>query len=1054
MKDSRGKEKKHTLLRYAVALSLPLLALGLQFELWPLLKPFAWLLFFPAVFAAAWIGGVRAGVEATVISVLLGWYFFIPVERSFKLQEPRHLLSAFVFFAFGIFLSLLRGRIEKTERRLNENNEALAHEIRELKRIRDELRVSEQKFHTLGEAVPQIVWITRPDGWNIYFNKRWVEYTGMTLEQSYGHGWNLPFHPDDQKRSWDAWKKAVETDGVYSLECRLRRADGVYRWWLIRGASLHDENGKVVNWFGTCTDVEDIKQTEEALSRARDEAEAANRKLTQANEEIGRLYQKTREIDKFKSAMFANVSHELRTPLTLILGRTETLLSMSLPEAAKQRLASVQVNALALLKQVNNILDVAKLEAGKLDVVFSEIDLAKLVRIAGSGFDSHARERGIHFSAVTPSSLLAQVDIEKVEHILTNLLSNAFKYTPADGSIRCELREAPGNLAVIEVADSGPGVPANYRDSIFERFFQVADATTHRPAGTGLGLSIVKDYVEALHGHVRVNTAPEGGALFTLEIPLRATEGATVIRQPMPLAPAPLLVAEPVPASRRIRWEQVPASTPPEAGKADTRKPVILVVEDHPEMRAYICETLGSEFSIETAANGREGLEKALRLSPDLIVSDLMMPEMSGDQMLRKIRASQRLESTPVILLTAKADDELRMELLKEGAVDYLVKPFLQPELKSKARNLLAVMAAERKYRGLLESAQDAIVVIGGDGKIKFANPQTTSWFGYSNEELVGKPIEVLVPERYRAMHVGDRDKYLGEPRRKQMAERMVDLRGRRKDGSEFPVSIALSPLQTPEGLLVTAIVRDISEMKKLSEQAILAREEAVAAVSHDLKNPLAAIQMSLQMISQGRFPTGKREQLVEKTLEIVERSSSQMTSIIQDLLDYSKIEAHRFSIEKKAEDVSSIISEVFVQFEPIARGKSIRLKREIPTAIGKVNCERGRIVRALSNFMSNAIKFTPSGGLITLSARLQDGETQFAVQDTGSGIAPEQLPHVFERYWQAEDAARKGTGLGLAIARGFVEAHHGKIWAESQVGHGSTFYFSLPGMETMAESA
>lgn len=161
---------------------------------------------------------------------------------------------------------------------------AFVRDIRERKRLEDELRASENKFRTLAEAMPQIVWITRPDGWNIYFNQQWVNYTGLTLEESYGHGWNTPFHPDDRQRSWDAWQHAVQTDGVYNLECRLRRADGTYRWWLIRGVSLHDESGKVINWFGTCTDVDDIKRTEEALTRARDEAEAASEKLRVSEE--------------------------------------------------------------------------------------------------------------------------------------------------------------------------------------------------------------------------------------------------------------------------------------------------------------------------------------------------------------------------------------------------------------------------------------------------------------------------------------------------------------------------------------------------------------------------------------------------------------------------------------------------------------------------------------------------------------------------------------------------------------------------------------------------
>ena len=145
---------------------------------------------------------------------------------------------------------------------------ANVRDITERKQAENALKVSELRFRTMAEAMPQVVWITRPDGWNIYFNQQWVDYTGLTLEESYGHGWNKPFHPDDQQRAWDAWQQAVHNNGKYSLECRLRRKDGIYRWWLVRGVPLHDESGNITQWFGTCTDINDIKQAENALKES------------------------------------------------------------------------------------------------------------------------------------------------------------------------------------------------------------------------------------------------------------------------------------------------------------------------------------------------------------------------------------------------------------------------------------------------------------------------------------------------------------------------------------------------------------------------------------------------------------------------------------------------------------------------------------------------------------------------------------------------------------------------------------------------------------------
>ena len=155
----------------------------------------------------------------------------------------------------------------------------IVSDITDRKRAAAALQASEQEFHSLAEAMPQIVWITRPDGWNIYFNHQWVDYTGLTLEESYGHGWNTPFHPDDQQRAWDAWQNATQNDASYSVECRLRRADGDYRWWLIRGVPLRDASGKILKWFGTCTDIEDIKQAEDALRQKVEELRASNDEL-------------------------------------------------------------------------------------------------------------------------------------------------------------------------------------------------------------------------------------------------------------------------------------------------------------------------------------------------------------------------------------------------------------------------------------------------------------------------------------------------------------------------------------------------------------------------------------------------------------------------------------------------------------------------------------------------------------------------------------------------------------------------------------------------------
>ena len=377
---------------------------------------------------------------------------------------------------------------------------------------------------------------------------------------------------------------------------------------------------------------------------------------------------------------------------------------------------------------------------GKTTVTYYETDLAKLIKQIASSFEIPAKEKNFQFSVMAPSSVPSQIDIEKFERILLNLLSNAFKFTPEGGTIRCQIHEDFGPNAVIEVSDSGPGIAEAFRDSIFEQFFQIPGST--RFGGTGLGLSIVKEFVEIQHGRVTVGQSTEGGALFRIEIPVKAPEGTPVIRRPNVVLAAPSFVAESLPQFRSRKSEQIKLPEAVEGGfKPGQKKFLVLVVEDNPDMRDYICETLGSDIAIATAENGREGYEKARALMPDLIISDVMMPEMGGDEMFRKIRSNRDLKAIPFILVTAKADEELRITLLREGAIEYLIKPFIPEELKAKARSFLEIKAREVKYRQLMESAQvDVGTVIKASQAV-------------SGEIELGKLIETLL--RIAVEHAG-----------------------------------------------------------------------------------------------------------------------------------------------------------------------------------------------------------------------------------------------------------------------------------------------------------
>jgi len=648
-------------------------------------------------------------------------------------------------------------------------------------------------------------------------------------------------------------------------------------------------------------------------------SEERRRNLETANKELESLYKKIKELDDLKTQFFANVSHELRTPLTLILGPTRKMLASGALNAQQRRdLEVVERSAHILLKHVNDLLDISKLEAGKMSVEYAEVDLARLVRLTTAHFNLLAQERQLSFIVEAPQSLPAQIDAEKVQRVLLNLLSNAFKFVPDGGRVRCELR-AESKVAVIAVQDNGPGVPPELREVIFERFRQWGEGFTRPVIGTGLGLSIAKEFVELHGGSIKVSEATGGGALFEVELPLAAPPGVKVDTvaadyrrvgewekgsrgaealgskgaegqgsvgewkseridaKPSTLSDPESILYSPAPSSALD-----PSPTPPlphspsppcPSAPSLTQPPLVLIVEDNMEMSRFISETLAPQYRTAIAIDGQEGLKKALALRPDLILSDIMMPRMSGDQLVRELRAVPQLDSIPIVLLTARADTELRVKLLREGAQDYLMKPFsseelharvgnliamkrardlLQQELSSQSRELLALAEessrrkrqlettlealreSEARFRRVVESNMIGIIFWDINGKIVEANDAFLKMTGYTWGDLsIGKLDwrEITSPE-YR--HLDERAieemslSGVCTPFEKQCIGR---------DGLPVPVLFGAALLEKPEYRGVSFML-DITERKR-AEAVLRASEERFKAFMEN--NPAAA---------------------------------------------------------------------------------------------------------------------------------------------------------------------------------------------------------------------
>ena len=529
-----------------------------------------------------------------------------------------------------------------------------------------------------------------------------------------------------------------------------------------------------------------------------------------------RLVAQLRDTDAARSRFFANVSHELRTPLALILGPVERLLVSCPSTGAEHReLGVIQRSAQALLRRVNDLLDMARLEAGSVRVEYARVDLAQLVRAACACFDSAVHDTGLAFELVTPPELPAQVDAAKVERIVFNLLSNAFKFTPAPGRVRVQLA-VQGPHACLSVQDTGPGVPASLRQAVFERFRQGGEAAGAAPGGSGLGLAIVREFAQLHGGSVALEDAPAGGALFRVRLPLRAPPGASVAQAPAagppPLAFAPEGTREPL---------------APAPGGPGMERPRILVVEDHPDMNAFVAQALARRYRVATARDGQEGLEVALRPpGPDLVVADMMMPLLDGEALLERLRREPLLRDVPVLMLTARADDALQARVLRKGAQDFLQKPFSEEVLLERVARLLAdrehaaslVRRGEQRLRGILETAQDAIIVADGEQRIVLFNGAAQRMFGYAGDAVIGEHISLLIAgDCWQAC--GLRSGAAGH------AGGCASGCARRAGGELFPVECAMSRLDE-DGTFYTVILRDITARLHDRQALVEAHEE------------------------------------------------------------------------------------------------------------------------------------------------------------------------------------------------------------------------------------
>ena len=772
------------------------------------------------------------------------------------------------------------------------------------------------------------------------------------------------------------------------------------------------------------------------------------------------------ELDRAKTAFFSNVSHEFRTPLTLLLGPIEEALNDSasrLPAVHHERLRLAQRNALRLQKLVNTLLDFSRVQAGRMHASYAQVDLAALTRDLASGFRSVVESAGLTLTVDCDAiDASAWVDIALFEKILLNLLSNAFKFT-FDGGITVSLRQ-DGQSALLSVSDTGIGIPDDQQQHIFERFRRVEGSRSRTHEGSGIGLALVRDLVELLHGRIELDSTLGAGSTFTITLPLghghlrddqltsSAYADTSEVRE------AFLLEAQ--------RWLPEEDSEEPFLDLADAESVLtlgarVLVVDDNADMRDYLARLLRQRWHVSTAGNGRAALEAMAGEVPDLVVSDVMMPELDGFGLIAAMRADQLLHDVPVLLLSARAGEEARIEGVNAGADDYLVKPFSARELVTRVDSQLMrarIRQAERAHMARMantfQQAPAAIAIVRGpDLSFELANDRFVelSW----QRELIGLPMRRAFPELEGQGMVEEMELALSSGQPVTGKARRVMLK--REGGmQECYFDYVHQPVRNARGDVdrIAIVAFEVTELVRARRDAELAnrtKDDFLAMVGHELRNPLSPILIALELMRLKGLGGVAREHAA------IERQAHHLVRLVDDLLDVARIAQGKIALRPERVELSNLLAQALETVSGLLEERQQSLELDVPAQGLAIDADPVRFVQVLVNLLTNAAKYSNPGGRIQVRASAAKGRVVIKVRDTGIGIGADMLPHLFDKFVQAPqslDRSRGGLGLGLAIARSLVQLHGGEIAAHSAgVGAGSEFTIRLPLAAEMASA-
>ncbi len=775
-----------------------------------------------------------------------------------------------------------------------------------------------------------------------------------------------------------------------------------------------------------------------------------------AYEEERRRTEALAALDKAKTDFFQNISHEFRTPLTLMLGPLGDLIESGLPQEAQEQLVMVERNGKRLLKLVNNLLSYAQAEAGRLKAQFQPVEIAQVTRDLSSYFRSAIESAGLVFHVnLTPVTAPVYLDADMWEGIIFNLLSNALKFT-FKGQISLTLQQQ-NEQVILTVADTGVGVPAEEVPRLFSRFHRIAGTHGRSHEGSGIGLALVQELVKLHGGTVRVASALGEGTTFTVTIPtgkshlpaalLAPSTAAAADSQPQPQAPGNY--GSSFGAGAGLTYQYSAASDTanvryaPEAEDAPEH-PLILVVDDNEDMLHYLKRVLGQDYRVQTAANGAAAWKLILQSHPALVISDVMMPEVDGFELLEQIRSDERTRLQPVMLLSARAGEEARAEGMEHGADDYLVKPFKTRELKARVKANLELAQLRSKLTAVVTSMAEGFAVLDHHLRFTFTNARVLRLLGKEGAHVNGQLLENVVPTSvFKALKAR-----IALSQKDELTRTFEFL----EKGRNRWLEVRIHPLAEGTAFLLT----DITFRKKAKSSLEHTLEETasrntalmkvnetldnfVNIAAHDLKSPINNLKSLLELHQRESDPAMQRASIsrIETSVKKLDLTVTGLLSIVQ-----FQAKGDRGTHEIKFEELFRELQEEFAEELQAQNGQ---LAADFYEAESIVYIE-AYLVSIIRNVVQNALKYkSPTRPpIIHLHTERDHDTVLLRVSDNGIGIDLERYGHHLFKPFKRFTKAAEGNGLGLYLVKNMVERNGGSLEVESRLAQGTTLKIYL----------